>query len=71
MTTSPKPPAKTPTRTLRVSHVIVQPVLVWDDGEELEPGPGVEPQQVPLKVLADLPALYARQCAEMTEQANQ
>lgn len=24
---------------LRISHVIVQPVLVWDDGEELTPGP--------------------------------
>lgn len=37
------------TRRLRVAHLIVQPVLVWDDGEDLEPGPGAEPVAVPLR----------------------
>lgn len=33
---------------LRVAHVIVQPVLVWDDGEELTPGPAAQAVQVSL-----------------------
>lgn len=40
-----------PTRRLRVAHVIVQPVLVWDDGTELSPGPQAQPMQVPLSEL--------------------
>jgi hypothetical protein len=39
---------------LRVSHVIVQPVLVWDDGEELKPGPQAQPVQLPLSALAGM-----------------
>lgn len=39
-------------KRLRVSHVIVQPVLVWDDGEELTPGPQASPMQVPLSALS-------------------
>lgn len=40
-----------PRRRLRVAHVIVQPVLVWDDGTELSPGPQAQPIQVPLSEL--------------------
>lgn len=29
--------------TLRISHLIVQAVLVNDDGEELSPGPELQP----------------------------
>lgn len=37
---------------LRISHIVVQPVLVWDDGEELTPGPELGQIAVPLsKVL--------------------
>lgn len=43
-------------RKLRVSHVIVQPVLVWDDGTELAPGPQAQPVQLPLSALPGLPA---------------
>lgn len=39
---------------LRVAHVIVQPVLAWDDGEELSPGPQASPITVPLSALAGL-----------------
>lgn len=42
------------TKRLRISHVVVQPVLVWDDGEELEPAEQITPIQVPL---SKLPAL--------------
>ena len=42
------------TQRLRVSHVIVQPVLTWDDGEELTPGPQAQPVQIPLSALAGL-----------------
>lgn len=42
------------TRRLRVAHVLVQPVLVWDDGDELTPGPDAQPVQVPLSGLAGL-----------------
>jgi hypothetical protein len=36
-------------KKLRIVHVIVQPVLVWDDGEELSPfEQQVSPLQVPL-----------------------
>lgn len=44
----------TPTPRLRVSHVIVQPVLVWDDGDELTPGPELNPASMPLSALADM-----------------
>jgi hypothetical protein len=40
------------TRRLRVAHVLIQPVLVWDDGDELEPGPAIQAQQLPLAKVA-------------------
>lgn len=51
---------------LRISHVIVQPVLVSDDGEELAPGPQVAPVNVPLSALAGL----ADRLRAEVEQAN-
>lgn len=39
---------------LRISHLVVQPVFVWDDGEELTPGPSIEAMTVPLSKLAML-----------------
>lgn len=30
-------------RRLRVQHILVQPVLFWDDDEEAEPGPQMQP----------------------------
>lgn len=41
-------------RKLRVLHVLVQPVLVYDDGEELHPGPQTQPQMVSLRELAEM-----------------
>ncbi len=43
-------------RKLRLAHFLVQPVLVWDDGNELTPGPTIEPQTMThaeLRKLAD------------------
>lgn len=54
------------TARLRIAGVIVTPVLVWDDGENLSPGPQAQPQQVGL---ADLDGLADRLRAEV-EQRN-
>lgn len=48
------------TSTLRLQAVVIQPVLLWDDGEELTPGPEIEPAMLTLSKanewLANLPA---------------
>ena len=49
-------------RHLRIAHVIVQPVLVWDDGENLAPGPQCNPISVSV---ADLPGLPERLRADL------
>lgn len=41
-------------RRLRIVHVVVTPVLVWDDGDELSPGPQAQPQAVALSALDGL-----------------
>ena len=51
-------------RRLRVAHVVVQPVLVWDDGENLAPGPQCNPIQVSL---ADLPGLPEKFLADLAQ----
>lgn len=40
-------------RKLRVLHVVVQPILVWDDGDELVMGPPIDPQPIPLSKLIE------------------
>lgn len=42
-------------RRLRVSHYVVQPVLVWDDGRELAPGPRVDAVALSTTDLLELP----------------
>jgi hypothetical protein len=39
-------------KRLRVQHLLVQPVLVWDDGEELTPGPELNGLALPLSGVA-------------------
>lgn len=34
-------------RRLRVLHVVIQAQLVWDDGDELTPGPQPQPISLP------------------------
>lgn len=57
---------------LRISHLIVQAVLVYDDGEELTPGPQLNPIQLPLSKLgefgASLPAEVAALEAKLAEE---
>lgn len=59
-------------RRLRISHVTVQAVLVWDDGEELSPGPELRPFSVPvsaaLGAIAALPAEVDTLATQLTEQ---
>jgi hypothetical protein len=38
---------------LRIAHLVIQPVLVHDDGEELTPGPQLEPGSVTISQLED------------------
>lgn len=47
---------RTVMRTLRISHILIQPILVWDDGEHLSPGPAQQPQPIAVVDLPDLPA---------------
>lgn len=59
------------TRRLRIAHLVVQPVLVWDDGEEMEPGPTLNPVTLPLSklghLLDTLPAEVAGLAARLAE----
>jgi hypothetical protein len=41
-------------RRLRIAHVTIQPVLVWDDGEELTPGPDLQAFSVPISKAIEL-----------------
>ena len=40
-------------KRLRVLHVVMKPVLVWDDGTEFAPGPEVEASAVTLSGAAE------------------
>lgn len=51
MTDTPAPlPEIQPERRLRVSHIEIRPVLIWDDGDEMTPGPPLNTANVPLSV---------------------
>lgn len=55
------------TKCLRILHVVVQPVLVWDDGEELHPGPQLQPLVRPLSQLAAVAASLPPEVAALAE----
>lgn len=59
---------------LRIAHLSVTPVLVWDDGEELMPGPEVKPITIPLSqaaaLIAGLPEDVAGIAARLAEGAD-
>lgn len=50
----------------RLAHLIIQPVLVIDDGEELAPGPQVDAASVSLSQLGD----YIAMLREFVDQNN-
>ena len=51
---------------LRIAHVIVQPVLVHDDGIELLPGPVLEAQAITLSQFES----YALRLSEFVNEQN-
>ena len=57
------------TARLRISHLVIQPVLVYDDGDELTPGPELNPVQLSLSkaldMLAGLPAEVEKLAAQL------
>lgn len=56
------------TRRLRLLHVNVQPILVWDDGDTLEPGPAVQAGIVTNSKLDAFPADLRAQVADLAAQ---
>lgn len=60
---------------LRIAHIIVQPVLVWDDGEELTQGPELGQISIPLSKLTgfaeSLPNEVAALQAQIEAEAQQ
>lgn len=56
-------------RRLRVAHLVVQPVLVWDDGDELTPGPQVQAVTVPLSGVAGLVEAMPEELARLEAQS--
>jgi len=65
-------------RRLRITQVLVQPVLIWDDGENIFPGPPMQPQAYPLSALhlledelkKDLPRLQKAAEDEAAQENN-
>lgn len=61
-------------KKLRVLNIIVQPVLIWDDGEEFTPGPEVNQVSLKMSELAGFENLLnneiARIQAELKEKDN-
>jgi len=49
---------------LRISHLVIQPVLVLDDGDELTPGPQLEAAPVVISQLED----YVAKLREFVQQ---
>jgi hypothetical protein len=60
-------------KKLRIANLVIQPVLVWDDGEELTPGPELGQVAVTLSKLghfaenlpAEVASLEARLLADV------
>jgi hypothetical protein len=50
---------------LRIAHILVQPVLVFDDGEEMTPGPGIQAIQLPISKLGQFAKDFPKQVTEL------
>lgn len=58
-------------KKLRISHLIVHPVLVWDDGEELTPfEKQVQPVQIPLSGITQFTEKLREDVKRLEEQLN-
>lgn len=51
---------------VRIAHLVIQPVLMVDDGEELTPGPQLESASVTISQLED----YVVKLREFVDQQN-
>ena len=54
-------------RKLRVQCLIVQPVLLYDDGTELTPGPEIAPTQIVPSQFADFLESLPKELEKLTE----
>lgn len=57
-------------RRLRILHVAVQPILVWDDGDELAPGPGIDAVILPVSKLAGWAASLPAELTKLAEKLD-
>lgn len=56
-------------KKLRVLNVMIQPILVWDDGEELTMfEQQIKPLQVPLSELSSLDSRFKEEVKTLEEQ---
>jgi hypothetical protein len=58
-------------RKLRISHLIIQAALVWDDGEELTPGPELQPVQMPLSSVPGFIDTLPEEVASLSERLQE
>lgn len=56
---------------LRISHVVVQAVLVWDDGEELTAGPELQPVAIPISRVDEFTSSLPAEVAKLQEQLEE
>ncbi len=56
-------------KRLRIVNVIVQPVVVWDDGDALTPGPEINAVTVAASELVSFAASLPAQIAQIEAQA--
>lgn len=59
------------TRRLRIQSLLVTPVLVWDDGEELTAGPELGQIALPLSKLGDFAGSLPAELAALEEKLLQ
>lgn len=57
-------------RRLRVQSLVINVALVWDDGDELAPGPGLEPVVLPLSQVAEFVAALPAQVEALAAHAE-
>lgn len=60
-----------PPRRLRLAAFSVQPILTWDDGENLTPGPQTQPQVLTLVGLRELVEKWPETLADIERLAPQ
>ena len=57
-------------KKLRIAQVAVSVALVWDDGEELTPGPEVRPVTIPLSGVAAFIDAMPAEIARIEQEGN-